>query len=78
MKKVDAPSCRLDHNLGKDNNKERMILKLEIFWAQIIEGGKFQKEIEKAEEATEAEVKETIDERREGWRRKGKAILWED
>jgi len=41
MKKVDASSYRLDHNLGKDNNKERMILKLEIFWAQIIKGGKF-------------------------------------
>lgn len=53
MKKVDASSYRLDHNLGKDNNKERMILKLEIFWAQIIKGGKFQKKIEKAEECNE-------------------------
>jgi len=24
------------------------------------------------------EVKEAVDERRKGWRRKGKAILWED
>ena len=40
-----------------------------------LEGGKFWREIEEADEAIEEKVREAVKEGREGWTKKGKVLI---
>jgi len=76
MKKADTLSRRPDHNLGKGDNEERTVLKGEWFREMKLEGGEFWREIEEADEATEEEVREAVEEGREGWTKEGRVLIW--
>ena len=76
MKKADTLSRQPDHDLGKEDSEERTVLKGEWFREMKPEGGKFWKEIEEADEAIEEEVREAVEEGREGWTKKGRVLIW--
>jgi len=78
QKKVDALSRRPDHSQGKDDNEDQTVLKEEWFRNLTIQEGEFWKEIEEAEEFTEEEVRGAMERSEEGWRQKGKVILWKE
>jgi len=54
------------------------VLKEEWFRNLTIQEGEFWKEIEKAKEFMEKEVRGAIERSEEGWRREGKVILWKE
>ena len=57
--------------LGKETIK-----KGEWFREMKLKGGKFQREIEEANEVIEEEVRKAVEERREGWTKKGRVLIW--
>ena len=61
QKKVDVLSRRPDYTQRKDNNADQMLLKGKWFRSIVTQEGKFWKEIEKAEEFIEEEVREVIE-----------------
>jgi len=65
VRKKDSLSHRLDHDIEKSNNKNRILLRKERFRILIVEKGKFWKELEDTEEFIEEKVKITIDKERE-------------
>ena len=67
MKKIDTLSCRLDHDTGKEDNKDRILLKEERFRILVMDKGELWKELEDAEEFIEEEMKAALKE--------GKVIL---
>jgi len=76
MKKADTLSQQPDHDLGKGDNEERTVLKGEWFREMKLEGGEFWREIEEADEATEEEVREAVEEGRESWTKEGIVLIW--
>jgi len=78
MKKADTLSCRLDHDIGKEDNKDRILLKKERFRILVIDKGELWKELEDAKEFIEEEVEAALKKGREGWRKEGKVILWKE
>jgi len=66
QKKVDALSRRLDHNQGKSNNEDQMVLKEEWFRNIMTQEGEFWKEIKEAEEFTEEEVRGAVERSEKG------------
>jgi len=40
-----------------------------------LEGGEFWREIEEADKAIEEEVREAVEEKREGWTKKGRVLI---
>jgi len=67
MKKTDTLSCRLDHDTGKEDNKDRILLKEERFRILVMDKGELWKELEDAEEFIEEEMEAALKE--------GKVIL---
>lgn len=62
--------------MGKGDNKERIVLKEERFRElRIEEKGEFEREIEEAEEFMEEEA---VNEEREGWKKKGRILIWKE
>jgi len=41
-----------------------------------LEGGEFWREIEEADEAIKEEVREAVEEKREGWTKEGRVLIW--
>jgi len=74
QKKAHALSQRLDHMQGKDNNKDQILLKKEIFRQLIVEGEEFWKEMEEMEEFMEKEVRGALEQQEEGWKHEGKML----
>jgi len=64
MRKADFLLCRLDHNIEKGGNKDKILLKEERFRILIVKRGNFWKELENAKEFIK-EVKMAIDKKRE-------------
>jgi len=79
MKKVDTLSRHPDHDSGRGDNKEKIILTPEMFWSiHLADRGVMWKEIEEAEEFVEEEVRAAVESRNEGWRKEGKVITWKE
>jgi len=78
MKKADTLSHRLDHDTGKEDNKDRILFKEERFRILVIDKGELWKELEDAKEFIEEEVKAALKEEKEEWRKEGKVILWKE
>ena len=78
MKKADTLSRRPDHDTGKKDNEDRILLKEERFRILVMDKGELWKELEDAEEFIEEEVEAALKEGREGWRKEGKVILWKE
>ena len=78
MKKADTLSCRPDHDTGKEDNEDRILLKEERFRILVMDKGELWKELEDTEEFIEEEVEAALKEGREGWRKEGKVILWKE
>jgi len=79
MKKVDALSRRPDHDSGRDDNEEKIILTPEMFRSiHLADRGAMWKEIEEAEEFVEEEVRVAVESGNEGWRKEGKVIIWKE
>ena len=75
MKKVDTLSRHPDHDSGRGDNKEKIILTPEMFWSiHLADRGVMWKEIEEAEEFVEEEVRAAVESGNERWRKEGKVI----
>jgi len=61
QKNVDALSQRPDHAQGEEDNKNQTLLKEEVFRQLTTAEGEFWREIEKAEEFIEEEIKEVVE-----------------
>ena len=67
MKKVDTLSRHPDHDSGRGDNKEKIILTPEMFWSiRLADRGAMWKEIEEAEEFVEEEVRAAVESGKRG------------
>jgi len=62
---VNTLSCRPNHTQGKNDNKNQTLLKEEWFRSIITQENKLWKEVEKAEEFIEEEVKGVVEQQEE-------------
>jgi len=75
IKKVDALSRHPDHDSGRGDNEEKIILTPEMFRSiYLADRGAMWKEIEEAEEFVEEEVRAAVESGNERWRKEGKVI----
>jgi len=66
MKKVDTLLHRPDHDTGKEDNEDRILLKEERFRILVMDKEELWKELEDAKEFIEEEVKAALKEGKEG------------
>jgi len=66
MKKADTLLHRPDHDTGKEDNKDRILLKEERFRILVMDKEELWKELEDAKEFIEEEVKAALKEGKEG------------
>jgi len=79
MKKVDTLSHRPDHDSGRGDNEEKIILTLEMFQSiHLADRRAMWKKIEEAEEFVEEEVRAAVENGNEGWQKEGKVITWKE
>ena len=65
MKKADILSHRPDHDTGKKNNKDRILLKEERFRILVMDKRELWKELEDAKDFIEKEMEAALKEERE-------------
>ena len=75
MKKVDALSRWLDHDNGKGNNNEKIVLRPEKFRVIEVREDGVWKKVREAKEWIEEEVRGAIEAREESWEEKDGVIF---
>jgi len=75
MKKVNTLSRCPDHDSERGNNEEKIILTPEMFRSiRLVDRGAIWKEIEKAKEFVEEEVRAAVESGNKEWQKEGKVI----